>query len=89
MVGVLAEKLVDSPKNSEIERVSTIAELKKVDVPIILDEAPEIFVKKLKPNIVVKGKEYEKNYNPEENVLKKFKGKIIFSSGETKSTSLK
>ena len=49
-------------------------------------ESPEKYINKLKPDIVVKGKEHENQFNPEEKILKKNGGKLIFSSGETKST---
>ena len=63
VVGVLGDKLVSQNNNSEDERVSIILELKKVNVALILNENPEIYLTKLRPNIVVKGKEHEKKYN--------------------------
>jgi len=88
VVGILGDKLAQNMTNSTFERISIISELKKVDIPLILDEPPEVFIKKLKPDFIVKGKEYENQFNPEQNVLKGFGGKLIFSSGETKSTIL-
>ncbi len=87
VVGVLGDKLVSQNNNSEDERVSIILELKKVNVALILNENPEIYLTKLRPNIVVKGKEHEKKYNSEENILQKIGGQLIFSSGETMTTS--
>ena len=43
------------------------------------------FIKKHKPAIVVKGKEYESKQNPEFDALKEFGGQLIFSSGEISS----
>ena len=42
----------------------------------------EQLIKKIKPDFVLKGKEHENKYNPEEKILKKYGGKIIFSSGD-------
>ena len=35
------------------------------------------------PSYVVKGKEHENKYNKEKEILKKYGGKLIFSSGES------
>ncbi len=87
IVGVLGEKLVSKNSNSIIERISTISALKTVNLTLILDDTPEYYITKLKPHIVVKGKEHETKYNPEESYLNKINSKLIFSSGETKFTS--
>ena len=86
IVGVLGKNLVPENTIPEKERISIILELKKVDIAIILMESPEEYINKLKPDIVVKGKEHENQFNAEEKILKKNGGKLIFSSGETKST---
>jgi rfaE bifunctional protein kinase chain/domain len=49
---------------------------------IIDEEAPQA-VRRLRPDIVVKGKEYENSYNPEIFELEQYGGRLIFSSGET------
>ncbi len=46
------------------------------------------FLEKLKPYAVVKGKEHEKDANPEKAVLKSYGGHLIFSSGEAKFSSV-
>lgn len=38
---------------------------------------------RIKPDVVVKGKEFELKFNPEQEVLQKYGGRLIFSSGET------
>ncbi len=45
-------------------------------------------IKLLKPNIVVKGKEHELKYNPEEEIINKYGGKLIFTSGTIGFSSL-
>ena len=42
----------------------------------------EKLVKKIKPDFIIKGKEHENKFNPEEKIIKKYGGKIIFSSGD-------
>ena len=55
---------------------------------LILQEAPERFIARLKPEIVVKGKEHEAQLNPEKNVVEAYGGKLLFSSGEIQFSSL-
>ena len=47
-------------------------------------EAPEFFIGKLKPEVVVKGKEYETRINPERDAVSAYGGKLLFSSGEVR-----
>lgn len=59
-----------------------------VDYGLILNEAPEHFIAKLQPDIVVKGKEYEQLYNAELPVLESYGGKLVFGSGEVSFSSI-
>lgn len=54
-----------------------------VDEAFIMDEPIEDLIVRVKPSIVVKGKEHEQRNNKELEALKKYGGKLIFSSGET------
>eukprot|EP00611_Tribonema_gayanum_P021126 TRINITY_DN4003_c0_g2_i1.p1 TRINITY_DN4003_c0_g2~~TRINITY_DN4003_c0_g2_i1.p1 ORF type:complete len:454 (-),score=-23.77 TRINITY_DN4003_c0_g2_i1:894-2123(-) len=45
-------------------------------------------IARLQPNIVVKGKEHESRFNPEQAAVEKYGGKLLFSSGETFFSSL-
>lgn len=54
-----------------------------VDEAFIFDEPIEAIVARLRPDIIVKGKEHELNYNPEKKAIEKYGGRLIFSSGET------
>ena len=69
-------------------RLESIQNINWIDKVILIDEPVANLISKLKPDIVVKGKEYEKMYNPELKVLKKYGGNLIFSSGETIFSSL-
>lgn len=59
-----------------------------VDDAFIIDEPVEQVVARLKPDIVIKGKEHEGRANPEADVLKSYGGKLIFGSGEIAFSSL-
>jgi rfaE bifunctional protein kinase chain/domain len=54
-----------------------------VDEAFILNSSIESLIENIKPNIVVKGKEYEGKSNLELRALNKYGGKLIFSSGES------
>ena len=59
-----------------------------VDDTFIIDEPVEDLIGRLRPAVVVKGKEHELRFNPELAVLEKYGGKLLFSSGETVFSSL-
>ncbi len=59
-----------------------------VDYSFILRDPPAHFIYHLQPAIVVKGKEYEEKYNPEEDVVNGYKGKLLFSSGDVQFSSV-
>jgi rfaE bifunctional protein kinase chain/domain len=54
-----------------------------VDEAFIMDEPVEAVIARLRPDIVVKGKEHESRFNPEAAALAAYGGKLMFSSGET------
>lgn len=59
-----------------------------VDEAFIIDApAPEL-IERLRPDIVVKGKEHEDKFNPELEVLRSYGGTLLFSSGEALFSSL-
>jgi rfaE bifunctional protein kinase chain/domain len=59
-----------------------------VDYSFLLRVAPEDFIAKLRPDIVVKGKEHEQHSNPEQPIVESYGGKLLFSSGEVRFSSL-
>tara|TARA_Y100000590_G_scaffold458314_1_gene612793 strand:+ start:7511 stop:8971 length:1461 start_codon:yes stop_codon:yes gene_type:complete len=63
-------------------RLSNVKSINCVDEAFILKTSPKDYIKKNKPSIVVKGKEHESLFNEEANILKKYGGNLIFSSGE-------
>jgi rfaE bifunctional protein kinase chain/domain len=59
-----------------------------VDYAFLLDERPEEFIARLKPEVVVKGKEYENRRNPERTAIEAYGGTLLFGSGEVRFSSL-
>ncbi len=73
------------PAEMRLEGLQSIA---IVGHALILQEAPERFIARLKPDIVVKGKEHQSRLNPEKTVVEAYGGKLLFSSGEIRFSSL-
>ena len=59
-----------------------------VDEAFLMDEAVDEVILRIKPDIVVKGKEHEKLFNPELVALQKYGGKLVFSSGRSMFSTL-
>jgi len=58
-----------------------------VDDAFIFEEPISELIYKLRPCFVVKGREYEKKFNPEAEVLESYGGRLVFSSGEIQFSS--
>jgi rfaE bifunctional protein kinase chain/domain len=69
-------------------RLEGVLSINWVDEAFISDESVVNVIKRLKPNIVVKGKEHELKFNPEKAVLADYGGQLLFSSGEIAFSSL-
>lgn len=59
-----------------------------VDEAFLMDEPVTEVIARLRPDIVVKGKEHESGFNPELQALAPFGGRLLFSSGETVFSSV-
>jgi rfaE bifunctional protein kinase chain/domain len=59
-----------------------------VDEVVLINKSISETIHDLKPDIVIKGKEFETRLNKEEDEIIKYGGKLIFSSGETLFSSL-
>lgn len=73
------------PEHLRLEAVQSIS---LVNYAFILREAPEKLITMLKPAVVVKGKDREAGINPEREVVESYGGKLFFSSGEVRFSSL-
>jgi rfaE bifunctional protein kinase chain/domain len=54
-----------------------------IDEAFIADEEINSVILRLRPDIVVKGKEHEIKFNPEHEALSSYGGRLVFSSGES------
>jgi len=59
-----------------------------VDEAFIMDEPVTELIARLRPDVVVKGKEHESRFNTERAVLEQYGGRLLFSSGETVFSSI-
>ncbi|MBS1217278.1 MAG: ADP-heptose synthase [Proteobacteria bacterium] len=73
---------------AEEMRLDGVRAISLVDYAFILSEAPATFISRLKPGVVVKGKEYETRVNPEQAALDEYGGKLQFGSGEVRFSSI-
>ncbi len=86
VVGVTADDArgVTMPQS---DRLSGIRAIGAVAEAVALSEPAERFIARLKPEIVVKGREYAERHNPEQSVMEGYGGRIVFSSGEVRFAS--
>lgn len=68
-------------------RLEAIKHSMYVDFALILDNEIE-FIEKLRPDVIVKGSEHEDKFNAELEVVNSYGGKLVFSSGDIKFSSL-
>jgi len=87
VVGVNADDApgVTVPQQVRLENVCSIS---MVDYAVALNVPAASFIASLKPNVVVKGKEYEDRQNVEQAAVDAYGGRLVFSSGELRFASL-
>jgi len=89
VVGVLSDRIAGKaahvPQEFRLEAVNMNG---LVDEAFLLDSSVEEAILKLKPALVVKGKEHKTQDNPEQKAIESYGGKLIFSSGDVVFTSL-
>lgn len=73
------------PENLRLEGVQSNS---WVDEAFIINEQVTNVIDRIRPDIVVKGKEHETRNNSELAILENYGGKLLFSSGETYFSSL-
>lgn len=73
------------PQHLRLEGVQAIG---CVDLALLISVPPEKFIDLLKPDIVVKGSEHEQHFNPEQSIVDEYGGKLLFSSGEMRFSSI-
>ena len=89
VVGVESDRLAGFaahlPENLRLEGLQGHS---LVDEAFIFDELITDLISRLRPDIVVKGKEHETRQNQELKALEQYGGRLVFSSGETVFSSL-
>ena len=69
-------------------RLEVVRSNSYVDEVVLLDEPVTDLISRLKPAIVVKGKEHESRANPELAAIQEYGGALLFGSGELAFSSL-
>jgi rfaE bifunctional protein kinase chain/domain len=69
-------------------RLENVRSISMVNHVVALPSSPEAFIEALKPDFVVKGKEFESRDNPEKSAVEIYGGRLVFSSGELRFSSL-
>ncbi|RMH50355.1 MAG: ADP-heptose synthase [Zetaproteobacteria bacterium] len=89
IVGVASDRIAGEgahvPQQLRLEGVESIS---WVDEAFIFDEAVEAVIGRLRPDVVVKGREYEGRYNVEQAAVDRYGGVLLFSSGEVVFSSI-
>lgn len=87
VVGVNSDAMSNKGIGQDI-RLESIKATSYVDEAFILDMPALEYIKKHKPDIVVKGKEHENRQNSELDTISAYGGKLLFSSGEIGFSSM-
>ena len=69
-------------------RLECILSNSYVDDAFIVHGDVNDLIERLRPDVLVKGREFEDKYNPEEEILNKYGGELVFDSGEVLFSSL-
>ena len=89
VVGVESDRMAGTsahlPQNLRLEGVQGHS---LVDEAFIFDEPITELINRLRPDVIVKGKEHEGRQNPEFTAVEQYGGRLVFSSGETVFSSL-
>ncbi len=89
IVGVESDRIAGSAAHvREHLRLEGVRSNSWVDEAFLADEPVAEVIHRLRPDIVVKGKEHESRFNPELTVLEQYGGRLLFSSGETVFSSV-
>lgn len=89
VVGVCSDRLAGNAAHvPEQLRLEGVQSNSWVDEAFVIDEQVTEVIRRLRPDVVVKGKEHESGFNPELEVLEQYAGRLLFSSGETVFSSV-
>ena len=89
VVGVQSDRLAgESAHVLEDLRLEGVRSNIFVTESFLIDESVEKVIDRLRPDFVVKGKEHETRPNPELEMLSRYGGQLVFSSGEAVFSSV-
>ncbi|TSA57774.1 MAG: ADP-heptose synthase [Methylophilaceae bacterium] len=89
IVAVYSDRIAGNEAHvPELLRLEGVQSNSWVDEVFLMDEPIAEAISRLRPDIVVKGKEHESRFNPELMVLEQYGGRLLFSSGETVFSSV-
>jgi len=87
-VAVESDRLAGSSAHIREElRLEGVRNCALVDDSFIFDEPVVELIRRLRPQVVVKGREHEQEHNPEAEVIAAYGGRLLFSSGEVQFSS--
>ena len=69
-------------------RLEGVRSIKLVDHAFVLSEDLETVILTLKPDFIVKGREHEGASNPEADIVQSYGGRLLFSSGDMRFSSV-
>ena len=89
IVAVDSDRLAGSSAHvKESLRLEGVKSIGWVNRAFIVDEPISTLIARERPDVVVKGKEYEQRFNPEQAEVEQYGGILVFSSGESFFSSL-
>lgn len=68
-------------------RLQGVRAIGQVNYALILNGKPETFIAELRPDVVVKGKEFADRFNPELTIVESYGGELLFASGDVRFSS--
>jgi rfaE bifunctional protein kinase chain/domain len=84
VVGVLSDELAGNAATvSQAQRLEAIESLRVVDESFIVGDSVNAAIDRIRPDLVVKGREHRKVLNPEEEAVRKYGATLVFSSGDS------
>ncbi|MFL9880071.1 PfkB family carbohydrate kinase [Herbaspirillum rhizosphaerae] len=87
VVGVAGDHIPGALLPAQL-RFDGITAISFVNYAFVMTSAPEDIIRVLRPTVVVKGDEHESKDNPEQAAVDEYGGKLMFSSGEMRFSSI-
>jgi rfaE bifunctional protein kinase chain/domain len=88
LIGIESDRLAGNVAHVRQElRLEGVENCSLVDEAFIFDEGVGPLINRLQPQVVVKGREHEKRFNPEADAVAAYGGRLVFSSGEIRLSS--